>query len=160
MHTPKLSPNHILFPLLLLFFFLFFFLIMILRILYSVWYLPVVAGLRCIQWLLSETAVPLEILPFLYTLCFSEFCPSGYEVVSGQCVRCPVATYKDNTVDPLTQCLPCPAGYVTASDTATSLSDCSIRTCFLFCHFLCFWSCVILWLEKKKACFNPVLIQF
>ena len=67
-------------------------------------------------------------------------------MVSSQCVRCPVATYKDNTVDPLTQCLSCPVGYLTATDASTSQSDCSIRTCFLscgcwllfrFCLFVC-----------------------
>ncbi|XP_076452127.1 uncharacterized protein LOC143287751 [Babylonia areolata] len=58
-----------------------------------------------------------------------QFCPSGYEVVSGQCVACPVATYKDNLKDPLSACKSCPAGYLTAGNTSTSRSDCSIRNC-------------------------------
>ncbi|XP_070188097.1 uncharacterized protein [Littorina saxatilis] len=58
-----------------------------------------------------------------------QFCLSGYQLVSGQCEMCPVASYKDNSVDPLTMCLPCPAGYLTAGPASTALAACSIRNC-------------------------------
>lgn len=57
------------------------------------------------------------------------FCPSGYELKASECVRCPGATYKDNTVNPLSSCVACPPGYITAIDGSTSISACSIRNC-------------------------------
>ncbi|GFO38966.1 signal peptide, cub and egf-like domain-containing protein 1, partial [Plakobranchus ocellatus] len=57
------------------------------------------------------------------------FCPSGQQVVGDSCVVCEEAFYKDNNLDPLGTCTPCPVGYTTDGPGAQSLADCDIRNC-------------------------------
>ncbi|KAK3789280.1 hypothetical protein RRG08_001670 [Elysia crispata] len=63
---------------------------------------------------------------------FSEclrFCPSGQQLVDNSCVECDIAFYKDNNLDPLGLCLPCPAGYITSGSGAQTVAACNIRNC-------------------------------
>ncbi|GFR99359.1 Pol polyprotein [Elysia marginata] len=63
-----------------------------------------------------------------FTECL-RFCPSGEQLVENSCVKCDIASYKDNNQDPLGQCLPCPVGYITSSTGAETAAACDIRNC-------------------------------
>ncbi|KAL4239882.1 Calcium ion binding [Mactra antiquata] len=58
------------------------------------------------------------------------YCPSGFEVESvGNCVKCPIGTYKDNADGKLEMCQTCSGNYRTADTGSTSSTDCTIYKC-------------------------------
>ena len=67
------------------------------------------------------------------------YCPSGQELQGMHCVLCSRGYWKDNTIDVHMLCMPCDPDYITASEGATSQTECNVRKCqFSLIHCLSF----------------------
>ncbi|XP_071105159.1 uncharacterized protein [Haliotis cracherodii] len=96
-------------------------------------YQPLAAQPDCLPCADNETTVLMG--SKLQTDC-TVYCPSGQEVVGGECQPCVQGFYKNNSQGLLSVCVVCPEGYITPGTGAESVGECTVGNCSAGTRFM------------------------